>query len=285
MTEAALILEGGSLRCLFTSGVLDAFLEQDLEFSYVGGVSAGSMCAMNYISRQMGRTRDVNLNFVHDRRYLSLRNMLRRRQLFDFDFLFGELSATLIPFDWETFEASGQRFVVTATRCLTGEPEYFEKGACADLTAAIAASSSLPLVSRMVTVEGKKYLDGGLSMPIPYRKAMEEGFGRVVLVLSRHKGYRKTPAPAWKKRAYARYFGPLPKLLQAINDIPDRYNRMQDEIDELERAGKVFVIRPPHPVAVSRFEQDKRKLDELYHVGRNCGMSAMGSLRAYLQEE
>ena len=283
MTDAAVVLEGGSLRCLFTSGVLDAFLEHDVEFSYVSGVSAGSMCAMSYISKQMGRTRDVNLNFVRDRRYLSLRNMLHRRELFDFDFVFGELSTTLIPFDWETFEESGQRFVVAATRCLTGEPEYFEKGVCTDLTAAVAASSSLPLVSKMVTVEGKKYLDGGLSMPIPYGKAMEEGYGKIVLVLSRHKGYRKPPAPEWKKRAYRRYFEPLPRLLQAINDIPDRYNRMQDEIDGLEEAGRIFVIRPAQPVTVSRFEKDKRKLEELYYIGRNRAEGMMPELRAYLQ--
>lgn len=282
MTDGALVLEGGSLRCLFTSGVLDVFLEHEIEFSYVTGVSAGSMCAMSYISKQAGRTRDVNMNYVHDKRYLSLGNMFRRHELVDFDFVFGELSSTLIPFDWEAFEASGQRFVVAATRCRTGQPEYFEKGVCTDLTAAVAASSSLPLVSRMVTVEGKKYLDGGLSMPIPYIKAMEEGYEKVVLVLSRHKGYRKPPAPVWKKRAYARYFEPLPRLLQAINDIPDRYNRMMDEIDELEEAGRLFVIRPPEPVTVSRFEQDKRKLEELYHIGRNHAMSLLPQLGTYL---
>ena len=140
MINGALVLEGGSMRCLFTAGVLDVFLEQEMNFSYVIGVSAGSMTGLSYVSRQPGRTRDVTIGFVNDSRYLSFRRMMKKRQIFNFDFLFGELSHELIPFDWETFNRSPQRYVAVATRCKTGQPEYFEKGRCSDLEAAVAAT-------------------------------------------------------------------------------------------------------------------------------------------------
>lgn len=282
MVEGALVLEGGSLRCQFTAGVLDVFLEEGLLFSYVAGVSAGSMCAMSYISGQAGRTRDINLRFLHDKRYLSFRNMVKNRQVFNFDFVFGELSRSLVPFDWEAFNASPQRFVAVATRCRTGKPEYFEKGICGDMAAAVTASSSMPLLSRMISVEGKKYLDGGLSMPIPYERAMEEGYEKVVLVLSRDKDYRKPPLSRIQRMAYERYFKPLKELRESIAQIPERYNRMQEEIGRLEEAGKIFVIRPFRPVAVSRLERDGRKLEALYQEGREAGKERLKALKMYL---
>ena len=282
MINGALVLEGGSMRCLFTAGVLDVFLEQEMNFSYVIGVSAGSMTGLSYVSRQPGRTRDVTIGFVNDSRYLSFRRMMKKRQIFNFDFLFGELSHELIPFDWETFNRSPQRYVAVATRCKTGQPEYFEKGRCSDLEAAVAASSSMPLLSRMITIDHKQYLDGGLSMPIPYRKAMEEGYEKVVLVLSRDHNYRKPPISPLQEKAYRRYFKPLPKLLASIEEIPARYNRMEDEIDRLEEEGKIFVIRPPKRVTVSRLERNRKNLEALYREGREEGEKRLEALRSYL---
>jgi len=282
MTEGALVLEGGSLRCLFTSGVIDTLIEQEIELSYVNGVSAGSMCGMNYVSKQVGRTRQINTEYVRDKRYLSFRNMMKNRLIFNFDFLFGELSQNLVPFDYETFEKSKQRFVAVATRCKTGRPEYFEKGRCSDIISAVQASSSMPVLSRMIVVDGKKYLDGGVSMPIAYQKAIDEGYEKVVVVLTREHGYRKAPVGPWMQKAYDRYFGPLPEFLAALNDIPERYNRMQEEIDQLEAAGRIFVIRPEKPVLVSRVEKDVRKLEALYQEGRATAEKALPALKKYL---
>lgn len=282
MTEGALVLEGGSLRGVFTAGVLDVFLEQGIELSYVNGVSAGSMCGMNYVSKQPGRTIQVDLNYVNDKRFLSFRNMVKNRSIFNFDFLFGELSEKLIPFDFEAFEQSKQRFTVVATRCKTGKPEYFEKGICDDFISAVKASSSLPILSKMIDVDGKKYLDGGASMPIAYQKAIEEGYEKVILVLTREQGYRKKPVDKWTLRGYERYFGPLPRLLQSLEDAPERYNRMQEEIDELEKAGRIYVIRPDKPVTVSRTEHDKKKLEALYEDGRRLAQERLPDIRAYL---
>lgn len=282
MIEGALVLEGGSLRSMFTSGVLDVMMEQGIELSYVNGVSAGSMCGMNYLSKQVGRTLQVNTEYLHDKRYMSFRNMLKDRLIFNFDFLFGELSTELVPFDFETFENSPQKFEVVATRCRTGQPVFFEKGVCTDMYAAVQASCSMPVLSRMITVEGRKYLDGGISLPIAYKRAMELGYEKVVVVLTRQHGYRKKPVDRLTKRGYDRYFEPLPELRAALEEVPERYNRMQEEMDELEADGKLFIIRPEFPVMVSRVEQDAEKLKALYAEGRRIGEERLEALREYL---
>ncbi len=283
MTEGALVLEGGSLRGVFTAGVLDVFMEQGIEMSYVNGVSAGSMSGMSYVSKQIGRTIKVDLDYVNDKRFLSFRNLVEKRSIFNFDFLFGELSNTLVPFDYDTFYQSEQIFEVIATRCKTGKPEYFEKSRCDNFIDAVKASSSIPILSRMITVEGKKYLDGGCSMPVAYQRAIDLGYEKIVLVLTREPGYRKPPLDKWTKKGYERYFAPLPRFLKALEDVPDRYNRMQEEIDRLEKEGRIYVIRPDHHVTVQRTEQDKRKLEALYQEGRRLALEHMDSLKAYLK--
>lgn len=285
MIDAALVLEGGSLRGLFTSGVLDVFVEQEIEFAYVNGVSAGSMNGMNYISKQTGRTLQITTEYRHDKRYISFRNMVKNRQIFNFDFLLGELSRELIPFDFDAFYNSKQKFEVVATRCKTGAPEYFEKSSCAQITEAVQASSSMPVFSRMIEVGGKKYLDGGISMPIAYERSIELGYEKAVLVLTRHHGYEKPPTDGLMRRVYERYFGPLPRLQEALLEIPERYNRMQKEIDKLEEEGKLFVIRPEFPVNVSRVESDVRKLEALYKEGRRIGEAFLPELKRYLNLE
>lgn len=283
MTEGALVLEGGSLRGVFTAGVLDVFMEQEIELSYVNGVSAGSMSGMSYVSKQIGRTIKVDLDYVNDKRFLSFRNLVEKRSIFNFDFLFGELSNTLVPFDYDTFYQSEQIFEVIATRCKTGKPEYFEKSTCENFIDAVKASSSIPILSSMITVEGKKYLDGGCSMPVAYRRAIDLGYEKIVLVLTREPGYRKPPLDKWTKKGYERYFAPLPRFLKALEDVPERYNRMQEEIDRLEKEGRIYVIRPDHHVTVQRTEQDKRKLEALYQEGRRLALEHMDSLKAYLK--
>ena len=133
MTEGALVLEGGSLRGLFTAGVLDVFMERGIQFSYVNGVSAGAMNGLSYISNQPGRTLRVDLDYLHDKRFMSFRNLVKKREIFSFEFLFGELSEKLVPFDYEAFAASPQEFEAVATRCKTGKPEYFSNKTCSEI--------------------------------------------------------------------------------------------------------------------------------------------------------
>lgn len=283
MIDAALVLEGGSLRGMFTCGVLDTFLEEDIEFGYVNGVSAGGMNGMNYISKQIGRSLEINSRYLHDKRYISFKNMVNNRLLFNFDFLFGELSNHLVPYDFDAFFASPQKYEVVATRCRTGKPEYFAKGECEHILKAIQASASIPIMSKMIDVGGKKYLDGGVSLPIAYSRAFDLGYEKVVVILTREHGYRKKKLDRFTLRGYERYFEPLPELLEALKEVPDRYNRMQEEMDQLEEQGKLFIIRPEFPVLVSRVEQDKHKLEALYHEGQRIGRDKLKLLTEYLE--
>lgn len=282
MIEGALVLEGGSLRSMFTSGVLDLFLEEGICLSYVNGVSAGAMCGLNYLAGQRERLLQMNREYLHDKRYISFKNLVKNRMIFNFDFIFGELSQTLLPFDYEAFEHSEQTFEVVATRCRTGKAEFLSKENCSDMLLAAQASASLPILSRMVKLDGKNYLDGGISMPIAYQRALDLGYEKVVVILTREHGYRKEPTAKIHEYARKRYFAPLPKLQKAMEEVPERYNRMQEEMDRLEAEGKIFIIRPEHPVEVSRVEQDIRKLEALYEEGRRVGEEYLPGLRQYL---
>ncbi len=282
MVDAALVLEGGALRGMFTAGVLDVFLEQGIEFSYVNGVSAGSLNGINYLSKQNGRSRDVNLNYVNDPRYLSVRNIVSNGGIFNFKFLFGELSDELVPFDARTFFASRQRFEVVATNCRTGQAEYFEKGKEPEIMWASAASSSMPVVSSMIHLNGNLYLDGGIAEPIAYRRAMEQGYGKIVLVLTRQAGYEKPAASKAVKLAYERRYRKYPKLVERLVAVPEHYNAMQKEITALEEEGRIFVIRPQKPVDISRVEKDVVRLRQLYEEGRGEMEAKLGKMREYL---
>lgn len=285
MKRAALVLEGGSLRCLFTCGVTDVMMEEQLHYDGVFGVSAGALTGVNLVSNQPGRTAQVNLDFVNDKRYLGVRNLILHRSIFNFDFLFGEICQKLIPFDYETFEGSPVQFTAVATDCRTGAPLYFEKSSCGDIYAALRASASLPLLAPMVSVDGIPCLDGGVSVSIPYQKALDEGYEKIVIVTTREHGYRKEPVSRGMARVYLRAYRNYPQLVRSILNVPHRYGKELDEIDRLEAQGRVFVIRPPKPVTVSRTEKDTEKLRALYREGEEEMKKQLARLRRYLEEE
>lgn len=282
MSKIALVLEGGSLRCMFSSGVTDVMMEQELWPDGVFGVSAGALTGVNIVSRQPGRTAKVNLEFVNDKRYLGFRNLVLHRSLFNFDFLFGEVCDTLVPLDREAFEHPFCKFTAVSTNCLTGKPVYSAQGVCGDIYAAVRASASMPLMAPMVQVDGVPCLDGGVSVSIPYQKAIDEGYEKIVVVTTREHGYRKPPTSRPAARAYARFYRKYPALVREILNIPRRYNKELTEIDRLEAEGRIFVIRPPKPVSVSRAEKDTEKLQALYDEGRETCLKQLEALKTYL---
>ena len=285
MSKKAVVLEGGALRCLFTAGVMDAFLKEGLTADGVFGVSAGALTGTDTVANQPGRTAKVNLGFVNDKRYLGVGNLLRRKGIFNFDFLFGEVCDTLVPLDRESFLHSPMEFTAVATNCLTGEPVYCEKSKCEDIYAAIRASASMPLLSPMVQVEGVPCLDGGVSVSIPYQRAIDEGYDKIFVVTTREHGYRKSPTPRAAAKLYARFYRKYPALVKGILSIPRRYNKELVEIDKLEAEGKIFVIRPPRPVAVSRTEKDVEKLQALYDEGCEAFRQKLEAFRRYWEED
>ena len=280
--KGALCLEGGSLRGLFTAGVLDAFLDNELYIEYVNGVSAGSMNGMNYISKQSGRAKRINIKYLHDKRYISYKTMFKSRQIFNFDFLFEEISNNLDPFDWDTFKGMNQKYEVVATDVKTGESRYFDKDNCSDIVAAVKASASIPIMSKMIDVDKRKYLDGGISTSIAYKRAFELGYDRAIVVLTREDGYRKKPISKINERLYKSYFKPLPNLIEKLMTVPERYNMMQEEMDELANEGKLLIIRPPKKVTVQRIEKNLAKLESLYNEGYEEGLRNIERVKDFI---
>lgn len=282
--KSAIVLEGGSLRCMFSAGAVDVMMEEGIAFDGLFGVSAGALTGVNYVSGQPGRTAEVNLKYVNDKRYLGVRNLVLHRSIFNFDFLFGEVCDTLVPLDRETFETSPCRFTAVATNCLTGQPVFSEKSTATDIYASIRASASLPLLAPMVQVEGAPCLDGGVSLSIPYMRALEEGYGKVVVITTREHGYRKGQVSRGLARLYARAYRKYPNLVRALLEAPRRYGAELDQLDKLEAQGRLFVIRPPKPVTVSRTEKDTGKLRALYQEGREACRQRLAGLQAYLEK-
>lgn len=284
MGKKALVLEGGSLRCMFSAGVTDVMMNNGLPFDGVFGVSAGALTGVNFVSGQPGRTARVNLDYVNDKRYLGIRSLLLHKSIFNFDFLFGEISKELIPFDWDAFENSPCEFTAVATNCVTGRPMYCEKSSCSDIYAAVRASASMPLLAPMVTVEGAPCLDGGVSVSIPYQKALDEGYEKIVVVTTREHGFRKPSVKGAAARAYARHYRKYPELVRALLNVPRRYNRELEQLEALELQGRLLVVRPQKPITISRTEKDREKLQALYDEGEAVGLERLAALKSYLED-
>ena len=280
MHQTSLILEGGGMRGVFTSGVLDYLMTEDMFFPYVIGVSAGACNALSYLSRQPDRSRYINVNFANDPRYINMRNVLRGKGMFNMDFLFNDIANELVPFDFETFHNINERFVIPTTDCETGKPCYFDNAEETDIFTAVQASSSLPLVGVPIELDGHTLLDGGIADPIPVQKAIDDGFKRHLVILTRPKGYRKKPfrAKFTSKLLYREY----PKLVETMLNRHEIYNKTLDQLEALEDEGKVFIIRPKGHEQVKRAEKDVSKLNALHEAGVSRAKEQMPALKAWL---
>ena len=280
--RGALVLEGGGLRGNYTAGVLRFLMARALYFPYVIGVSIGACNGSNYVSRQMERNRIVNTRFVGDPRFMSYRRLMRGGGFFGMDFIFDTLPRRLVPFDFGAFRSSDQRFVITTTDCETGEAVYYEKEQLDDaaLLAVLQAGCSLPFLQKPVSFDGRLLMDGGIADAVPLRKSMADGNRKHVLVLTRPAGYRKRVS---RLAGLIRLRYPhLPGLCRAFTDRARRYNRRMQQIEKLEAAGAVFVIRPRAALEVSRTETDVGKLEAIYTRGYRDAAGREADLTAYL---
>ncbi|MHA6482212.1 patatin-like phospholipase family protein [Paenibacillus sp. strain BS8-2] len=283
MSEAiGLVLEGGGMRAVYTAGVLECLMEEDIYFTYNIGVSAGACMGASYLSRQAGRNRKVNVEYVSDPRYISWGNLIKKREMFGMDFIFDDIPNRLVPFDYDAYEASGERFVIGTTDCETGESVYYEKGTTGfELLTLLRASSSLPFIARIVEFGGRKLLDGGLSDPIPLLQSERDGNARNVLILTRNESYRKSPnRMGWMVR---RIYGQYPKLVDTMLRRHDVYNNTLRLIEERERSGAAFVIRPIETLSVGRMERDPQKLGALYKQGYDDAKRQLPQLKSWME--
>lgn len=267
--KTALVLEGGGMRGVFTSGVLDAFMKHDLTFPYIVAVSAGACNGMSYVSHQPRRARISNIDYLARYKYIGLRHLVTQGCIFDRELLYDKFPNQYLPFDFDTFFSSPMTFEMVTTNCLTGQPMYLserhDRQRALDI---VRASSSLPYVSKIVDVDGIPMLDGGIVDSIPLQHAIDMGHPTNVLVLTRNRGYRNTgkdmKIPRFIYRKYPRLRVVLSRRLAAYNAQLEYVERMEDE-------GRVICIRPERPMEVDRIEKDIAKLERLYEEGFALG--------------
>lgn len=281
MKKIGLILEGGGTRGVFTAGVLDYLMEQELWFPYVCGVSAGACNAVDYISRQPGRTKKCLIVTEKEHKYLSMKNFIKYRSLFDMDMLFRRYPDEIHPFDYETYQNSPIKCELVVTNCITGKAEYLDdRKNRRRLMDICRASSSMPVVSPMVPIDGIPYLDGGLADSIPLLRAQELGFEKNIVILTRGKGYRKKHSSK-ADHIYHSLFKKYPALTETMCSRPEVYNETLDYVEQEELKGTIFVIRPKQP-AVSRTEKDIDRLEAFFQHGYDYAGEHFSQLKAFI---
>ena len=283
MIESGLVVEGGGMRGIYTAGVLDFFMEKNIYFDDCYGVSAGACHLSSYLSKQRGRSLKVTLDYINDKRYCSINSLIKTGDMFGVEMLYNRIPNELVLYDYETFNKFKGNFYSVVTNCKTGKAEYMKIQDMKKDIVNVRASSSLPLLSRIVEINGEEYLDGGITDSIPIKKSIEDGHHKNVVILTRDKTYRKSKASFLNifKIKYKKY----PNLVKAIEDRYKMYNNTIDFIEEKRKNGEVFVIQPKGPVNISRVEKDKTKLKALYYEGYNDAKECYEDLIKFINEK
>ena len=277
--KIGLVLEGGAMRGMYTAGIIDMLLENNIKVDTIVGVSAGVLFGINYLSNQKGRVIRYNKKYAKDSRYMGLKSLITTGNIINKDFAFYELPFKLDVFDEEAFEQSDCELYATVTNVETGKPEYFKvNDACREMEL-LRATSAMPFVSKMVDWEGKKYLDGGISDSIPVEKCRELGCDKIIVVLTRPLEYRKKKANSFMTKIK---YGKYPNLVDTINNRYRNYNNTLDRINYLEVKKDIFVFRPSKDLHIKRIEKDKDKLQEMYDLGISDYKENVEDLMKYL---
>lgn len=280
--KAGLVLEGGAMRGLFTCGVTDYLMEQGINFPAMVGVSAGAAFGCNIKSNQIGRALRYNLRFANDKRYCSFKNLLTTGDIFHAEFCWHTVPEKLDIFDSKAFEANPMEFHIVTTDIDTGKPFYkkLEKGDWNDIEW-MRASSSMPLVSRPVIIEGKRYLDGGMSDSIPLEYFESIGYNKNVVILTQPEGFVKKPASALPLMKLALHS--YPNLVRTMAQRHLMYNREVAHVEEQAQKGSVFLIRPEKSLEISRTERDPAELQRVYDIGRALAEKILPDLKKWLE--
>lgn len=283
MINSGLVIEGGGMRGVYTAGVLDFFMEKNLYFEDCYAVSAGSCHASSYYSKQIGRSIKVILDYIQDKRYCSVNSLIKTGDMFGVEMLYNQIPNELVPYDYDTFNKFKGNFYSVVTNCKTGKAEYIKVKNMEKDIVAVRASSSLPLLSRIVEINGEEYLDGGVTDSIPIVKSIEDGHKKNVLILTRDNTYRKSKGSFSNlfKIKYKKY----PNLVKAIENRYKMYNETIDFIEEKRKNGEVFVIQPKRSVNIGRIEKNKTKLKDLYDEGYNDAKECYEELIKFINKK
>lgn len=276
-----LVLEGGAMRGLFSAGVIDVLLENNIEFDGAIGVSAGSCFGVNYKSRQIGRTIRYNKKYCKDKRYCSFKSFIKTGDVFGVDFCYNELPNTLDKFDTDAFINNPMEFYSVSTDTVTGKPVYTKLTTCDEKDLKwIQASASMPIVSKVVDIDDGHYLDGGISDSIPLKKFQEMGFEKCITVLTKPRDFKRGDNhSSFLVRLFHKEY---PILVDVMNNRPKMYNEQLEYIKEQEKEGKTLVIAPPKPLPVGRIEHNADKMQEAYDIGRDVTVKMLPDIRKFL---
>ena len=283
--KATLVLEGGATRGIFTSGALDYLMERDLYFSDVIGVSAGSCNAVDYVSRQPGRTRDCMIPTDKEGKYYyGIRDFVKEKSLMNMDLIFDKYPKELLPFDFETYFNSEINCQIVTTNCLTGKAEYMTEVSDNDRLMKLCRSSSImPLLTPIVNIDNVPYLDGGLADSVPIRRAQQMENEKIVVILTKNQGYRKSVLSPTMQRVYKRAYKSYPNLIRTIFRRSFEYNKTMNYLDQLEKRGEIFILRP-QVKPVSRLERNKETLHAFYEHGYKYTERKFDDLMEYLEK-
>lgn len=281
MGTTGIVIEGGAMRSIYAAGVLDYFLERKIEIPNVLAVSAGAYAGMNYVSGQKGRVLDAVIKPLKEYKYLGLGTFLKKGTFFDMEYLFNEVPKKKAPFDFDTFSNSAKRFLISTTDCLTGKCIYHDRFQDQDEFWKICkTANSLPFIARITSINGVPMLDGGVADAIPVRKALEEGWDKFIVILTRKEDYRKKYRPLYQffvRLIYRKY----PELVRVLEERADTYNQSLDLVKQLEREGKVLVFRPTK-IAIKNQESDVKTLLSSYQHGYRDAESRYEEIRNFL---
>lgn len=281
MKKIGLVLEGGGFRGVYTSGVLDALMELNIQIPYVIGVSMGACNGSAYISNQKGRNKKVNINYVNDSKYMSFRRLITKRELFGTDYIFDYIPKKIEKFDFKEFHNSKKTFKMVVTNMNTGKAEYLEANEDDDrLMKILQASSSLPLISKEVHIDNSLYLDGGIADPIPISKALSDGCEKLIVVLTRNREYEKKPEKTMSlvRKRYKQYNN----FCETFSKRHEYYNTSRESLFQLEKEGKAFIIAPEKPLNAKRIDKNKERLREDYAIGYKDGIKLKEELLNFI---
>ena len=280
MYSCGLVLEGGGSRGIYTAGVLDAFIENGIEFPYVIGVSMGACSGASFLGKSLHRQHDIILYSSQDKRYLSFENLFKTGEYANFDWTFGELSYDIFPLDQDTFENSGAVYCVVATNARTGKAEYFYPKSLRDECPEIRASCSLPGVTKGTEIGGEVYFDGGLVDSIPLKRAFDDGCNKALAILTQHKGYVKGVTNRNFKKPFNNTY---PLIGDAIINRSIFYNNQLEYVRQMEEEGKALVIQPLTPLNCNALEKSPEKLEAIYQLGYTQGKQNIEKVKEFLK--
>ena len=280
MNKTCLVLEGGAMRGIYTAGVLDTLMQNNIKFDAIIGVSAGALFGINYKSNQKGRAYRYNMKYINDKEYIGLYSYLTTGNIMNKSFCFDKLVNELDKFDYQAFKNNKTKFYVVVTNLLTGTPEYQELTDLNDQNQMeyLRASGSMQYVSKPVKINNNYYLDGATGDSIPIKYMEKLGFNKIIVVGTRPEGYQKQYKPQPAKIFYKKY----PKFIKALSNRPSMYNETIKYIEKKANNHEIIFIRPSQDLKVKRIEKNKKKLSSLYTLGQNDTKEIISTINKYL---